>query len=455
MAREENSSSLTTGSLWSSIWFISWPMLLIMFFQFLIGFIDIYVAGLISPHVQAAVGFSGQLLFLIIIIANAISIGTLALVSRDVGAGNSARAVEISRQSVFFSVITALFISLPGVVFHEAIVRLAGVPAEIRETAGNFLKVFALSLGPNYVLIISNAVFRASGEIKKPLANMFTVCVVNTLLDFALVFGIFPFPKLGYMGIAYATAFSVTAGTALNLFFFSTGRWKSFYKGPWNISVETIKKILGLGWPAAMLQISWNAGTIVLYNILGRLGDAGVTALASFTNGLRTEAVVYLPAFALNMAASVLVGQNLGAGNPARAEKVGWKIAKAGVWLMCLMGLIIFILAEQLSALLTGNPAVLEETTRYLRINMLSEPVMALSAILGGGLQGAGDTRGTMWIVITAMWIIRLPLAYLLALPLGYGATGVWIAMITSMFVQGVLMAMRFHKGRWKELRLD
>jgi len=454
LSPKENTTSLTTGSLWSNIWYISWPMMLIMFFQFLIGFTDIFVAGLISPEAQAAVGFSGQLLFLIIIIANAISIGTISLVSRNVGAGDFPRVLEISRQAVLFSMIVALCISLPGYFFCSDIVRLAGVPIEIRDMAGKFLKVFALSLGPNYLLIISNAVFRASGEIKKPLANMFAVCAVNALLDFALVFGLYPFPRLGYMGIAYATAFSVTAGTVLSLFFFTTGRWAGFYKRPWRISGEIIKKILSVGWPAAMLQVSWNAGTIVLYSILGALGSTGVTALASFTNGIRTEAVVYLPAFALNMAASVLVGQNLGAGNPERAEKVGWKIAKAGVWLMCFMGLIIFVLAEQLSSLLTGDPAVLEETTRYLRINMISEPVMALSAILAGGLQGAGDTRGTMWIIITAMWIIRLPLAYLLALPLGYGAVGVWMAMITSMFVQGLLMSRRFRKGYWKTIRV-
>jgi Na+-driven multidrug efflux pump len=104
---------------------------------------------------------------------------------------------------------------------------------------------------------------------------------------------------------------------------------------------------------------------------------------------------------------------------------------------------------------LAKETAVLEETTRYLRINMISEPFMALSLILGGGLQGAGDTRGTMWVIIVGMWLIRLPLAYFLGIILGYGATGVWVAMVTSMTCQGVLMAQRFGRGRWKEMKLD
>jgi putative MATE family efflux protein len=216
-----------------------------------------------------------------------------------------------------------------------------------------------------------------------------------------------------------------------------------------------IKKIIKLGWPAALLQIAWNAGSIVLYNILGRLGDKSIVALASITNGLRIEAVIYLPAFALNMAAAVLIGQNLGARNADRAEQIGWKIALTGVILMSLMALIIFVWARDIASTITKDPEVLEETTRYLRINMLSEPFMALSVALAGCLQGAGDTKGTMWVIIIAMWVIRLPLAYFLASVLNYGAIGVWTAMVISMNVQGLLMAWRFRQGHWKELQLD
>ena len=122
---------------------------------------------------------------------------------------------------------------------------------------------------------------------------------------------------------------------------------------------------------------------------------------------------------------------------------------------MSAMALIIFIWAKSLASVLTTDSAVLEETTRYLRINMVSEPFMALSVTLAGGLQGAGDTRGTMWVIIIAMWLIRLPLAYFLGIIVNYGATGVWIAMVTSMGVQGILMTLRFRKGHWKQLKLD
>ncbi len=181
MADKERTADITIGNLWENIWQISWPILLMTVFFFFVGFTDIYVAGLISPKVQAAVGFVGQLYFLIIIFANAISIGTLVLVSRAAGSRDYQKTVEIAKQSVLFSFLVALVLSSVGLIFFRQIISLAGFPVEIREMAENFLRVFALCLGPNYVLIISNAVFRASGEVKKPLMTMFLVSLINII----------------------------------------------------------------------------------------------------------------------------------------------------------------------------------------------------------------------------------------------------------------------------------
>jgi MATE family multidrug resistance protein len=453
-SHNDQTTNLTMGNLWANIWRLSWPMLLIMIFNFLVAFTDIYVAGLINPKVQAAVGFIGQLYFLLIIIANAISIGTVALVSRSIGSGTYPKAIAYGKQSLIFGALIAVGLTAGGFIFYQEIIATAGFPVEIREIAETFLRIFAFSLGPNYLLIISNAIFRASGEVKKPLFTMFLVSAINVIGDFGLVFGIFPFPRMGYPGIALATAISASIGMGINLVFFRSRPWKPIYTSFWNISSATIRKITKLSWPSALLMIAWNAGTIVLYNILGRLGDAGITALASITNGIRIEGIIFLPAFALNMAASVLVGQNLGAGKPDRASKVGWDVALVGVVFLSLIALVIFIWAPSFASMLAKETAVLEETTRYLRINMVSEPFMALSLILGGGLQGAGDTKGTMWVIIIGMWFVRLPLAFCFALILGYGATGVWVAMVTSMTLQGVLMALRFHRGHWKGLKV-
>jgi len=176
--------------------------------------------------------------------------------------------------------------------------------------------------------------------------------------------------------------------------------------------------------------------------------------MAALANGLRIEKLVYLPAFALSMAASVLIGRNLGAGDPERAERIGWKISFSGVVFVSVIALPIFIWAKNVSSLVAQDPHVLAETARYLKIMMLSEPFMALSVILGGYLQSAGDTKGTMFVIVSALWIISMPFAYLLAVVAGYGAVGVWIAMVVSMCFQGLAMTARFRCGGWKETRL-
>jgi putative MATE family efflux protein len=276
--------------------------------------------------------------------------------------------------------------------------------------------------------------------------------MINIALDFLLVFGLFSFEGIGYRGIAISTALSMFAGMIICLILFRQSRWKSIFAGRWRLSADLIKRIFFVSWPTAVLQLSWNAGNIVLYNILGQLQEASITAMAAFTSGLRIEAIIYLPMFALNMAASVLTGQNLGAGAPDRAEKIGWKLSFVGVIFVSLMALAVFLWAGAISSPVARDEHVLAETVRYLRIMMLSEPFMALSLILGGCLQGAGDTKGTMIVIVGTLWIVRLPLAYILAVEAGYGALGVWIAMVVSMYCQGIAMTMRFKKGRWEEI---
>lgn len=446
--------TITAESPWQSIWQMSWPMLLVMIFQFLVGLTDIYVAGFLGPDIQAIVGFAGQLYFLIIIIANALSIGTVALVSRASGAGSQAEADHIGRQSLIFGFFCALFLTLFGLFFRHEIVLLAGFPESTREKASEFIAIFSVALAPNYLVIISNSIFRAAGEVRLTLICMMLVSLLNILLNIILVLGAFSFQGIGYRGIALSTALAMVFGMGISLFLFRQSVSRDILSGGWAVSAESIRTIFRLSWPAAILQISWSTGSIILYNILGRLDAAGITAMAALTNGLRIEAVIYLPAFALNMASSVLIGQNLGAGAQARAERLGWKISRAGVLLVSLMSLPIFLWPEVFSSPFTRDPAVLSETARYLRLNMLSEPFMALSAILGGSLQGAGDTRGTMFIIVIAMWIIRLPLAYYLGIQAGYGALGVWIAMVVSMVFQGLLMTHRFRTGKWKKIQV-
>jgi putative MATE family efflux protein len=428
-------------------------MLLVMTFNFLVGLTDVYVAGFLGPEIQAVVGFVGQLYFFVIIVANAISIGTVALLSRAVGAGRFDDALSVAKQSLIFGVACSLALTGGCLIFQDQIISLAGFSGNVRQVAVDFFVIFVFALSPNYIVIIANAIFRASGEVRLTLQAMFLISLINIALNFLLVFGLFSFHGLGYRGIALATAAAMTAGMLICFFLFMRSRWGNIFSGTWRVSADLVKRIFILSWPAALIQISWNAGNVVLYNILSRLHQESITAMAALTNGLRIEAVIYLPVFALHMAASVLTGQNIGAGVPERAERIGWKISLSGVAFVSLLALPVFIWAGDISLPVAKEQHVLAETVRYLRITMLSEPFMAISVILGGCLMGAGDTKGAMLVIVSTLWVIRLPLAYLLAVSAGYGAVGVWAAMVISMLFQGVGMTVYFRYGRWKNLK--
>ena len=288
-----------------------------MVFNFFVGLADLYVAGFIGPNVQAAIGFVTQLFFIVIIVANAIGVGTIAMVSRAVGAANVGRAVEIARQSLIFGVAVAVFITAATILYCREIVALAGMPEEIRAVAEDFLRIFAFALGPNYLLIISNSVFRAAGDVKKPLLTMFFVSLVNIIGDFVLVFGIPPFPEMGYQGIAFSTASSFTAGMLISVALLATKRWRAVFTEPWQVSLPTIARIVDIGWPSVFLQVAWQAGEhrALQHPVAARRRHHHGPCRPDQRPPHRGHHFFCL-LFALNMAASVLAGQNLGAGDP-------------------------------------------------------------------------------------------------------------------------------------------
>lgn len=435
---------------WRGLWRLSWPLVATMFLQFSVGVTDAWVAGRFGPDVQGAVGFAGQVLFLFNVLANALGVGLVAVVSRAEGAGDRATVRHVSRQGVLFALLLAAPLSLVGGFWTPGPGALRFLPEPVALQAGPLLPLYAWSLAPQAVLAAAAALFRARGRTGRVLVSWGVTAGLNLWWVFALAFGHLGLPALGPRGIALATAASSFVGAAVALALLFGGRRPAAGPDPWRPDRALARRLWDLGWPAGLLQVGWNLGGVALYAILGRLSDGAVAATAALTNGLRIEAVLYLPGFALNMVAGVLVGQALGAADPAAAERAGWRVAGAAAAVLTAAALPVFAFSRELAGLLTPDPAVREATHLYLRFNMLSQPFMALSICLGGGLQGAGDTRGTMKVVLGFLWGVRIPLALAVAGP--FGSTGVWAAMVASQVLQGLAMAARFRLGRWKAL---
>lgn len=421
-------------------WSVSWPMILIMVFEFLINLTDVYIAGRLGTRYQATVGFVTQVYFVFIVIGNALTVGTVSVISRLYAAGKK----EELASSIFSIIITVaaagLVLGLGGVIMTPIFIKFLNVPEAIKTLGTPLLIIYALGLGFHYILINTNGILRATGRIRHSLITMLLACVINIGLNVFLVF----FTPLGYIGIALSTALAVAAGAAIN-----TAWIYPRIRGIRKLSMERLRSIFTISWPFGILQIAWQTGSTVLFLILSELPTRRVEILAGFANGQRIESAIFLPAFAFSMANAVVVGNFLGEGKKRDAFRGGLVTAAIAVAFITALTVAVVLNSGALFAILTDNGAVREESARYLYAVMWSEPVMAWAVVMSGALNGAGDTKGVMAIVASSMWLIRLPLAYLMGIATGMGPLAIWWCMNLSILFHAIFVTIRYVRGRW------
>ena len=419
-------------------------MLLIMTFEFLISLTDVYIAGTIEKKYQAAVGFTSQFYFIFIVFANALTIGTVSVLSRQFTANESNLPNNIF-SIVITTIVSGLFLSISGVVLTAFIVPLTNIPISIKPISINLLQLYAAGLMFHFLLINTNGILRACGNIKKSLVTMALVCILNIGLNFYLVYH----TTWGYKGIALSTIISLAIGSIINLYF-----TYPLLKGFNRYIINTVKKVISIGWPSGILQISWQLGGTVLFLIISLLPAHQVEIMAAFTNGLRIESAIFLPAFAFNMANSVVIGNLLGKKEYKEAFTTGLITAFLAVIFILVLTVIVIVNAPLLTSFLTTNAIVKNETLKYLYIVMLSEPFMAWAVVLGGGLNGAGDTRGVTKIVVLSLWLVRIPLSYFLGIHLQYGAVAMYWSMNMSIFIHTIFLTRRYIKAEWLSIKV-
>ncbi len=429
-------------------WSVSWPMVFIMLFEFLIGLTDVFIAGKIGKEVQASVGFSTQVYFMFIVIANALTIGTVATVSRLFTSvkreGDADPLPPVIFSTTALSFIAGIILSISGFFLSPTITGILKVPGELRPFSSDLLRFYALGLPFHYLLINSNGILRAVKMVRKSLMTMSVVCLINILLNFTFVF----YTGLRFRGIALSTALSVLAGSLINLYIL-----RGFFTGPKRLSLETVKKVISIGWPSGFTQLNWQTSSTILFLILSRLPENAIEVMAAFTNGLRIESAIFLPAFAFNMSNAVMVGNLLGEEKRDEAVRCGRTTALLGTFIVVLLTLLVVLNAGRVSGLLSDNVRVIHECRWYIYISMISEPFMAWGVILGGGLAGAGDTRGIMKIILFSLWAVRIPLSFLLGIYLEMGQIFIWWSMNASILIQSLLLTRRFMSKRWLEVQ--
>ena len=415
-------------------------MTLIMLFEFLIGLTDVYVAGRVGKDVQAAYGFVIQLYFMFIVIANALTVGAVSVVSRLYTSKDKDRLAAAIFSSLAATAAAGVLIAFVGIVFAPLLIKLINIPAQLKPFCIPLVQIYSTGLLFDYLLTNCNGMLRSCDRIKVSLGIMAVVCFINIGLNIFFVF----FTPLNFRGIALATASAAFIGSLASLI-----QVRRLMTGFRAFSKTATRQIINIGWPMAALQVLWQLGSIALFLIISELPKHKVEILAALTAGLRIESAIYLPAFAFNMANAVIVGNLLGEEKREEAYRSGLVTALIGVILVTLLVAVVILNAPWIASALSNNPIVARESVRYLYIAMISEPFMAWGAILGGGLSGAGDTRNVLIRVALSIWVVRIPLAYLFVVILGLGAASVWWSMNISQFVQASLLYAWYAKRKW------
>jgi putative MATE family efflux protein len=422
---------------------VSWPLTLIMFFDFLIGLTDVYIAGRVSKEIQATYGFVIQIYFILIVIANALTVGTVSVVSRLYTSKNRNDLNHAIFSSLMTTAGAGIILAVAGIFLSPEIIHFVNIPEELKYPAIPFIEIYSVGLLFHYILINCNGILRSCDRVKDSLKTQTLVCVLNIGLNFFLVFH----TPLGFRGIAAATTSSVFIGSMINL-------WKvrSSMPGARKLSLNLTRKMITIGWPIGLLQVLWQASSMVLFLILSALPEHKVEILAALTTGLRIESVIYLPVFGFNMANAVIVGNLLGEKKQDDAFRSGFITAAIGVLIVTFIVIAVILNARWIASFLSKNEMVVRESMKYIYISMISEPFMAWGVILSGGLNGAGDTRSVLLRIALSVWLVRIPLSYIFVVLFGFGAVSVWWSMNISQFVQAVAISIRYFNKEWLSL---
>jgi len=404
----------------------------------------------------SAMGVAGPISYTIVTILAAVRVGIIATVARAVGEGDEAKQRRAAASGLLAVMGIGVVASAAGLTVLPGLTGLFEIPDNPRvvELAASYVRITAGALFFNLLMIGSAAVMRAAGNTRTPMMIGLAANAINVALNYALIFGRFGLPKMGVVGAAVATAaaqgfYGVCAFALLFTRFGGVRLRPGAFREVTRDSFRSLGRVTG---PAVLEPVVMQAGFLTYSIIVAALGQ---TQLAAHRAGIAVESLVFMPGNAIAIACSALVGQALGARRPEDADRVFHEAARLAVYLLCAIGAGILLFAEPIVRLFVpGNPEVIRLGALCISIGAISEPFFALSFVLGGALRGAGDTKSPVFVAFVGVWLIRVPVTYLLAHVLGFGIAGVWMMMSVDWLVRMVLLWTIYRRGRWKHLKL-
>ena len=444
----DNETDFTVGPIGRALGLLAIPMMLEMGMEAVFAVVDIAFVSRLGTNAIAAVGLTEALITVLYAAAIGLGMAVTAMVSRRIGAKDRDAAAHVTGQAIWVGGALAILIGVCGVVYAADLLRLMGASEDVITEGRGFMAILLGGSASILYLFLLNAAFRGAGDAPVALRSLTLANAINIGLDPCLIFGLGPFPELGVTGAAVATTIGRGIGVTYLVYCLFGGkgrlqfRLKHLLPAP-QLMLRMIRISAGGIGQFLILTSSW----IAIMRIVAMYGSAPI---AAYTVGLRLIEFALLPAWGLGNAAATLVGQNLGAEKPDRAERSVWRASKYNAIFMAAIGIMMISLAPQIVSLFSTEPEVIRYGTSCLRILGVGYPMYAVGMIIIQALNGAGDTTTPSVMNFICFWLLQIPLAYWLATTAGFGPNGVFLAIVIAESILTVMGVVVFRKGKWR-----
>jgi putative MATE family efflux protein len=439
----------TKGSLNRAILLLAIPMVLEMVLESLFAVVDVFWVGRVSANAVATVGLTESLLLLVFAIGMGLSLSTTAMVARRTGEQDHEGAAVAAVQAIFIGLAFSVAIGVPCLYFAPDLLRLMGASPEIVSTGSGYARIALGGSGVVVLLFLNNAIFRGAGDAAIAMRLLWLSNIINLVLDPCLIFGWGPFPRLGVTGAALATFTGRGIGVLYQFYRLLAGTERiRVLRRQIRVNLEVLVRLFKVSlsgiFQFAIAQTSW----IGLVRIVSFFG---ASAVAGYTIAIRIVIFVILPSWGLSNAAATLVGQNLGAKQPQRAETSVWRTGFYNMIFLGAVGIVFVLFAEPVVHIFSRDPHVVPLAVSCLRIVSCGNIGYAYAMVMLQAFNGAGDTVTPTIVNFFGFWMLEIPLAYWLAIHQGMRSNGVYWSIVIAEGSIAVASIILFKHGRWKQ----
>jgi len=448
----DNETDFTRGPIGRALGLLAIPMMLEMSMEAIFAVVDIAFVSRLGTDAVAAVGITEAMITVLYAVAIGLGMGVTAMVARRIGAEQPDEAARVTGQAIWLGILVSAVIAIVGIGYGTDLLRLMGASDAVIAVGSGYTTVLMGGAASILFLFLLNAAFRGAGDAPVALRALALANALNIALDPCLIFGAGPFPELGVTGAAIATTIGRGVGVLYLAWYLFSGRGRlRFAVSHLAIVPQLVRRMIRISLGGIGQFLIATASWIVIMRIVALYGSAPV---AAYTIALRLLEFALLPAWGLGNAAATLVGQNLGALKPDRAEQSVWTAARYNGAFMTVLGILMLVLAPQIVTLFSSDPAILRYGSNCLRILGIGYPMYAVGMIIIQALNGAGDTRTPSLLNFLCFWIIQIPLSYWLAATVRLGPNGVFWSIVLSESLLTLLAVALFRRGAWRTQRV-